>query len=232
MPPPGGKSACERAHVASTQAAGIADRASTSRTHTAPFFRTRRVASLRNANACRCRWVALGANTGSVYIFQRGPGRTPLQYRQMVANNDGDVSAMAFAPNDNLLAVGTAKGAVLVLELNLDGSKEKTKVWRQRRSTHVRSAAKTGRFDARIRRLQRRPRSGTWITRSGPSPPWTGRRLRSAWRPATTSASCLWCPWATRSVGMPCPHGPCDGCVGEKKGTGERGGGGSPTIHA
>ena len=73
------------------------------------------------------RYVVLGATTGSVYIFQRS-GRAPLQYRQMVANNDGEVTALAFAPNDNLLAVGTAKGAVVVFELNLDSSKEKTKV--------------------------------------------------------------------------------------------------------
>jgi len=69
----------------------------------------------------------LGATTGSVYVFQRS-GRGPLQYRQMVAINDGEVTALAFAPNDNVLAVGTAKGAVVVFELNLDSSKEKTKV--------------------------------------------------------------------------------------------------------
>jgi hypothetical protein len=79
------------------------------------------------ANRCGSRWLALGANTGSVYLFQRGV-RGALQYRQMAANNDGDVAVLAFAPNDNLLAVGTAKGTVLVLELNLDSSKEKTKV--------------------------------------------------------------------------------------------------------
>ena len=71
--------------------------------------------------------MALGATTGSVYIFQRGP-KGVLQYRQMVANNDGEVTALAFAANDNVLAIGTAKGVVFVLELNLDSSKEKTKV--------------------------------------------------------------------------------------------------------
>ena len=91
------------------------------------------------AVAASRRWVALGASTGSVYIFQRGTGagtgaggvtgpKGQLQYRQMVANNDGDVTALAFAANDNVLAIGTAKGVVLTLELNLDSSKEKTKV--------------------------------------------------------------------------------------------------------
>ena len=77
-----------------------------------------------------CRYIALGANTGSVYIYDRPDAKLKreLKHREMLASTEGEVSCLKFSPSQALLAVGFLKGAVLVFELNFEQAKEKPKV--------------------------------------------------------------------------------------------------------
>ncbi|XP_006811585.1 uncharacterized protein LOC102809991 [Saccoglossus kowalevskii] len=61
---------------------------------------------------CR-QFVAFGASTGGLYIFHRESSK----YLQVLANKEGFLTHIAFAPNENLLALSTRCGTVAVWEL-------------------------------------------------------------------------------------------------------------------
>ena len=72
------------------------------------------------------RYVCFGANTGSIYVYDRTDASGTLRYRQAITSSDSEVSALAILPsNDNLLAVGNLKGLLQVFELNVDAGKDR-----------------------------------------------------------------------------------------------------------
>ncbi|XP_064601056.1 uncharacterized protein LOC135467222 [Liolophura sinensis] len=77
--------------------------------------------SARLRYTCMCvsrRYIALGANTGAVYIF----GRESLKHLQVVlAEKDSSpVSQVCFGPIDNLLGYACSNGNIIVVELNIE----------------------------------------------------------------------------------------------------------------
>eukprot|EP00117_Sycon_ciliatum_P015169 scpid48115/ scgid15129/ Hermansky-Pudlak syndrome 5 protein homolog; Ruby-eye protein 2 len=76
--------------------------------------------------AVSSRYVALGANTGGLYIFSRS---SVWEYLNIVPNRDGvgSMVSVAFSPNDNFVGMCFAKH-VGVWELNLDGRNKPVRI--------------------------------------------------------------------------------------------------------
>ncbi|RWS11425.1 uncharacterized protein B4U79_17527 [Dinothrombium tinctorium] len=63
------------------------------------------------------RFLACGSSSGGVYLFHRCENDA-LVYLYTIPSNEGKVTAVAFSVDDqNLLAVGTAKGSLFVIQL-------------------------------------------------------------------------------------------------------------------
>lgn len=62
------------------------------------------------------RYLAFGATTGDVFMFQR----EPLSFITTVTNKEGSVVQVALAPNDSIIGLATSRGHVLVMEHNAE----------------------------------------------------------------------------------------------------------------
>ncbi|XP_033126305.1 Hermansky-Pudlak syndrome 5 protein-like [Anneissia japonica] len=66
------------------------------------------------------RFIAFGATSGAIYIFQRDTNK----YLQVLVNKEGPVSHVAFAPDDNLVGLSTNNGLVVIWQLNIANRKK------------------------------------------------------------------------------------------------------------
>ncbi|XP_078661048.1 BLOC-2 complex member HPS5-like [Branchiostoma floridae x Branchiostoma belcheri] len=62
------------------------------------------------------RFISLGATTGGLYLFHR----EKLKCLQLLANKEGAITMVTSAPDDNLVAIATSRGLVVVWELNIE----------------------------------------------------------------------------------------------------------------
>ena len=74
--------------------------------------------------AVSAKYVALGANSGGLYLFQRS---NSWRYLNLIPNKDGALVSVAFSPNDNYIGICSEK-QVAIWELNLDGREKPVRI--------------------------------------------------------------------------------------------------------
>ena len=74
--------------------------------------------------AVSAKYVALGANSGGLYLFQRS---SIWSYLKLIPNKDGALVSVAFSPNDNYIGICSEK-QVAIWELNLDGREKPVRI--------------------------------------------------------------------------------------------------------
>ncbi|XP_071954746.1 uncharacterized protein [Antedon mediterranea] len=66
------------------------------------------------------RFIAFGATSGGLYIFQRDTHK----YLQVIVNKEGSVTHVKFAPDDNLVGLSTNNGYIVIWQLNVVNRKK------------------------------------------------------------------------------------------------------------